>query len=146
MAAKTSVIGCCGSKSVAQQRGQVTKMRLPRIGADERGQEPRAIGPAFPPPLPISVVKDLYRSCRSLGTQPSRYQCYRTTADRQGCAVEVTRISCEWMSLALPRRAIAVRAMGGASKRTIDAVPSVHEPTGPGPGRSHRRALLVFQK
>src|SRR5216683_2919991 len=95
MAAKTPGLRRCGSKSVAQQRGQATK----NAPAAERGSEAVGTRQVIHQHRRYQLSKMCTASRRSLGTQPSRYQCYGKTADRQGCAVEVTRIFCEWLSL-----------------------------------------------
>ncbi len=66
-------------------------MHLPRTSADECGHEP---SPAvrLPPVSPISIVEDLYRKPEVPGDTAITLPVYVTMADRQGCAVEVTRI------------------------------------------------------
>src|SRR5882672_2350612 len=83
----------CRLKSVVQQNAGAAKNSP---ATNERGtrMRPRSRSPAFPPASPIPVVKDLCLQAGGPWGHSHHSQCYRRSADRQGCAVEVTRISC----------------------------------------------------
>src|SRR6267142_7057956 len=91
MAAKTVADGVADRNPLYNKTPGPPKIRLPQMNA-ERGCAPRSRSPAFPPASPIPVVKDLCLQAGGPWGHSHHSQCYRRRADRQGCAVEMTRI------------------------------------------------------
>src|SRR6267142_2685751 len=94
MAAKTVADGVADRNPLYNKTPGPPKIRLPQMNA-ECGCAPQTRSPGFPPASPIPVVKDLCLQAGGPWGHSHYSQCYRRRADRQGCAVEVTRISVE---------------------------------------------------
>ncbi len=77
----------------ATERRRPPKMRLPQMNADEN-PGPAARHSRLHRRYPLSMINDLCLQTGNPWGHSHHSQCYRRRADRQGYAVEVTRIFC----------------------------------------------------